>query len=149
MGVLGVYKDSVTLVNRTNRALNVRYDGEDITLVPGENAGFPSVAVRYAKVQNPLMGSKHPVNPNKFISLVGVKAAPGQPQKDEIRPIPKEVLDAADLKLEVIDRSGEFHGRPMRQNVRVLNTGYDMYEAAMDPGAILGDSNQALDGKLG
>jgi hypothetical protein len=146
MGVLGVFRDSVTLVNRTNRVLNVRYDGEDIVLQPGENPGFPKVAVQYAKNQNPLMGSKHPINPRKFISLVGVKGS-----KDEVTPIPDEVMAQADRKLEVIDRSGEFHNSPMRGNVKVLNKGFDPYEAgvAQEEGAFLGDSNAALDGKLG
>lgn len=132
MGVLGVYKDAVTLVNRTNRVLNVRYDGEDIQLKPGENHGFPAVAVPYAKKQNPLMGSKHPINPNKYISLVGVKADNPAEQRDDITPIPEEVLRAADRKLEVIDRSGEFHGEPLRQNVKLLKrTGFDPFEAGV------------------
>ena len=102
MGVLGVFKDSVTLVNRTSRKLNVRYDGEDITVEPGENPGFPLVAVPYAKKQNPLMGSKHPINPNKYICLVGVKGT-----KDDVTPIPDEVLEAADKEYEVLDRDGK------------------------------------------
>lgn len=144
MGVLGVFRDAVTLVNRTDRELTVRYDGEDIKLHPGENPGFPAVAVPYAKKQNPLMGSKHPINPTKYISLVGVKGT-----KDDITPIPPEVLAKADQALEVVDRSGEFHGRPMRQNVKVLNRGFDPYEAMADPGALMGDANASLDAKLG
>ena len=124
MGILGTFGNSVCLVNRTSRSLNVRYDGEDITLHPGENPGFPAVAVPYAKKQNPLMGSKHPINPNKYISLVGVKDT-----KDDITSIPDSVLERADKKFEVIDRSGEFHNSPMRQNVRLLNRGFDAYEA--------------------
>ncbi len=144
MGVLGIFKDAVTLVNRTSRVLSVRYDGEDISLQPGENPGFPAVAVPFAKRQNPLMGSKHPINPNRFISLVGVKGS-----KDDCTPIPDAVLEAADRKLEVIDRNGEFYNSQMRQNVKVLNRGFDPYEAMADPGALLGDANAALDGKLG
>jgi len=127
MGVLGTFKDSVTLVNRTSDPLNVRYDGEDITLQPGENPGFPLVAVGYAKRQNPLMGSKHPINLNKYISLVGVKGT-----KDDVTPIPQEVLDRAARKMEVIDRDGEHWGRPMDKKVKVLNRGFDPYEAAVD-----------------
>lgn len=150
MGVLGIFRDAVTIVNRTKGAggfetdLTVRYDGEDIVLKPGDNPGFPMVAVPYAKKQNPLMGSKHPTNPTKYISLVGVKDT-----KDDITPIPESVLRRASEKLEVIDRSGEFHNRPMRQNVKVLNKGYDPYEAMADPGALLGDPNASLDAKLG
>lgn len=149
MGILGVYKESITLVNRTSRELNVRYDGEDITLQPGENPGFPQVAVPYAKRQNPLMGSKHPVNPTRYISLVGVKAKPGEKQQDDITPISDETLEAADRELEVIDRSGKYYGRPMRQNVKLLNHGFDMYDAQVGAGALLGDANGGLDGKLG
>lgn len=127
MGILGQLRDSVTLVNRTNRVLNVRYDGEDISLQPGETPGFPLVAVGFAKRQNPLMGSKHPINPNKFICLVGVKGT-----KDDVTPIPDEVLERADRKLEVVDRDGEHWGRPMRGNVKVLNRGFDAYEAQVD-----------------
>lgn len=127
MGVLGTFRDSVTLVNRTNRVLNVRYDGEDISLKPGENPGFPLVAVPYAKRQNPLMGSKHPTSPTKFIALVGVKGG-----KDDVSPISAETLARADAKLEVYDRSGEHWNKPMRQNVKLLNrTGFDPEEAAV------------------
>jgi len=143
MGVLGVYKDSVTLINRTNRDLNVRYDGEDMTIHPGENPGFPLIAVPYAKRQNPLMGSKHPINPSKFIALVGVKGS-----KDNVTPIPQEVLDRADGKLEVVDRSGEFHNSPMRQNVKLLHKEFDPYEAGVD-GAGSGDYDANLARTLG
>jgi hypothetical protein len=142
MGILANYRDSVTLVNRTDRVLNVRYDGEDMKLKPGENPNFPVVAVPYAKAQNPLMGSRHPNSPGKFISLIGVKGT-----KDDCTPIPKEVLDAADEELEVVDRKGKFWNRPMRQNVRVLNHGYDPEEAGV--GGSFQDSNSALDAKLG
>lgn len=125
MGVLGVFRDSITLVNRTSRVLNVRYDGEDITLKPGENPGFPLVAVSYAKRQNPLMGSMHPTSPTKFISLVGVKGT-----KDDVTPISDETLAHADRKREVYDRNGEHWGRPMRQNVVLSNVhGFDPDEA--------------------
>lgn len=124
MGLLSTYADSVTLVNRTSRLLFVRYDGEDMRIPPGENPGFPRVAVPFAKKQNPLMGSKHPINPNRYISLVGVKDS-----KDDVTPISDETLKRADAKLEVIDRDGEFSGEPM-QKVRLLKkTGFDPYEA--------------------
>jgi len=150
MGVLANARDAVTLVNRTigagdqERDLNVRYDGEDLTLKPGENPGFPLIAVRFAKVQNPLMGSVHPVNPNKFISLVGVKGS-----KDDITPIPRDVLLRASTKLESVDRNGEHWRRPMRQNVKVLNEGFEPYEAMADAGATTMDSNAGLDRRLG
>lgn len=142
MGVLGNYRDSVTLVNRTNRILNVRYDGEDTKLQPGENTGFPAVAVPFAKAQNPLMGSRHPNSPGKFIALVGVKGT-----KDDITTIPQAVLEEADQELEVIDRKGKYWNRPMRQNVRLLNHGFDPEEAMV--GGSFQDSNAGLSSKLG
>ena len=129
MGVLGNFRESVTLVNRTNRNLNVRYDGEDITLPPGDNPNFPRVAVPYAKKQNPLMGSKHPNDPRKFISLVGVRARVGEKQRDAIDPIAIEVLAEADTKLEVLDRSGQWHNEPMREVKLLKKTPYSAYEA--------------------
>lgn len=132
MGVLGTFGSSVTIVNRTDRPLNVRYDGEDITLQPGENPGFPSVAVPYAKNQNPLMGSKNPINPTKFICLVGVKGT-----KDDCSPIPPEVLAIADGKLEVVDRSGEFWGEVMGKRVLLRRRGFDPYEAMADGGTVM------------
>jgi hypothetical protein len=139
MGVLGVFRDSVTLVNRTSRPLNCRYDGEDITVQPGENPGFPRVAVPYAKKQNPLMGSKHPVDPRKYISLVGVKGT-----KDDVTPIPDEVMLAADRRLEAVDRDGEFYGEPMAKRVLLKKSGYTPYEAAVElPGDF--DVNKNID----
>lgn len=127
MGVLGTFRDAVTLVNRTPGDLNVRFDGEDIRLKPGENPGFPRVAIPYAKKQNPLMGSKHPVNPTLYICLVGVKDT-----KDDCSPISAETLNVAAGKLEVIDRSGEFHGEPQRAVKLLKRTGYTAYEAAVE-----------------
>jgi len=127
MGVLSVFRDSVTLVNRTTRPLSVRYDGEDIILKPGENPGFPLVAVPYAKKQNKLMGSQHPINPMKFISLVGVKDT-----SDDVSPIEKEVLAVADTKLEPMDRDGSFYGEPMGKVKLLKKTGFDPYEAQVE-----------------
>lgn len=131
MGVLGYFRDSVTLINRTDRVLNVRYDGEDIQLQPGENPGFPQLAVGFAKRQNKLMGSQHPLNPMRFISLVGVKG------KDDCTPIPTDVLVHADKALEVVDRRGEFWGETggLRENVKPLRkTGFDAFEAQVSLG---------------
>jgi len=134
MGVLGVFRDSVTLVNRTNRVLNVRYDGEDIAIAPGENPGFPRVAVPYAKKQNPLRGSKHPIDPRIYICLVGIKAdvTKSERQKDDISPIADDVLVRADQELEVIDRDGKYHGEPQRKVQLLKKSGYTAYEAQVE-----------------
>lgn len=141
MGVLGNFKDSVTLVNRTSRVLGCRYDGEDIKLKPGDNPGFPSIAVPYAKRQNVLMGSRHPTSAAKFISMVGVKGV------DDCTPIPDEVMAQADNELEAIDRKGKYWNRPLRQNVRVLNQEFDPEEAGV--GGLSIDANATLDRNLG
>lgn len=142
MGVLGYFRDAVTLVNRTSRVLNVRYDGEDIQLQPGENPGFPRPAVGFAKRQNKLMGSQHPLNPMRFISLVGVKAKAGEKQADDITPIPDEILARADKQLEVVDRHGEFWGETggLRSNVKVLRkVPFDAFEAQVSMGELVSD----------
>lgn len=130
MGILGTFRDAVVLVNRTLGAgkyeqnLNVRFDGEDIMVKPGENPGFPKVAVPYAKKQNPLMGSKHPINPTLYISLVGVKDS-----KDDVTPISEATLARAAGCLEVVDRDGSFHDEPMRKVKLLKKTGHSAYEA--------------------
>lgn len=129
MGVLGHVGSAVTLINRTvgggeyERDLTVRFDGEEIVLKPGENPGIPKVVIPYARKQNPLMGSQDSINPNRYISLVGVKG-----DKDE-KPIPAETLAHAAEQLERMDRKGDFGGEPMR-NVKLLRKrGFDPYEA--------------------
>ncbi len=89
--------DIICLVNRTSRNLSVTKDGRQIVLKPGENH-INSDLVRFAKRQNPVMGSQDPYNPAQCDYLVGVKGT-----HDDIYPIPDEVLDA--LPRERIDRS--------------------------------------------
>ena len=129
MGQLGVYANSVTLVNRTNRDLTVRYDGEDTTIHPGENPGFPSVAAPFAKRQNPLGGSRHPLNPVQYISLIGVKGT-----KDDCTPISDETLALADGKLEAVDRNGEFYGEILGKRVLLRKRKFDPFEAEVNLG---------------
>jgi hypothetical protein len=83
---MAIFGETVTLVNRTSKVLNARFDGRDQTIQPGENPGFPKIAVAYAKSQNVLMGSEDPENPSPsgMEYLVGVKATP---QRDDISPI--------------------------------------------------------------
>lgn len=132
MGVLGNFRDSVTIINRTIGAgafeqdLNVRFDGEDITLKPGENHGFPKVAIPYARKQNPLKGSKHNINPNVYISLIGVKGS-----KDDCTPIPESVLATAAGKYSVNDLDGSFYGDPERPVKLLRKSGFSPYEAAV------------------
>ena len=123
MGVLGNVLESVTLINRSDRTLTVRYDGEEMRLKPGKTLGFPKVAVPYAKKQNPLMGSQHPYDPTRYISLIGVEGV------DDCSPIGAEMLKEADGKYERVDRSGEFHGEPMAKVKLLRKSGFTSYEA--------------------
>lgn len=129
MGVLGTFAESITLVNRTDEILSVRYDGEDTRLKPGDNPGFPLVAVPYAKRQNILMGSRHPLNPAKAVYLVGIK------DKDDCTPIDPDVYARSKQSLEAVDRDGTFWGEPMeRQLGSALKVGrkkkaYDNFDA--------------------
>ena len=138
MGVLSHHDTSVTLINRTigagkyERELTVRFDGEETRLKPGENPGFPRVAVPFAKKQNILMGSRHPTNPLLFVSLVAIK---GEDSEDDCKPLTEEELDAASHKLEAIDRSGEYYGEPLRQNVALARKkGFSPVEAQVGMG---------------
>jgi len=80
----------VTVVNRTPIPLNVRFDGQDTVLPPGESA-LPKVAVGYAKNQNPIMGSADPNNPSLSGAryLLGVKGTP-----DDCKALTKDEWDA-------------------------------------------------------
>ena len=71
---MGIFFEQVAVVNRAPVALNVRFDGQDITIPPGESQ-IPKVAVNYAKNQNPIMGTADPDNPSLSGGryLIGVK----------------------------------------------------------------------------
>ena len=60
---MGIFHTQVTLVNRAPENLTVRFDGQDKTLVPGENI-VPEIVVDFAKNQNPIMGSGDAHNPH-------------------------------------------------------------------------------------
>lgn len=91
---MGVFFEQIEIVNRTSKRLNVRYDGQDIELLPNyDESGkrlpdvhnvIPTITVPYAKSQNVQMGSEDPLDPSEYVVLVGVKAKPGQKQKDDI-----------------------------------------------------------------
>jgi hypothetical protein len=133
MGVLSHVESAVVLINRTKgagkyeRELNVRFDGEDIKLKPGENPGIPVIAAPFAKKQNILMGSRHPTNPLLYVSLVAVKE---RDNEDDCRYLTEEELAEAAQHLEAIDRSGQYYGEPMRQNVKLSRrAGFSPFEA--------------------
>ena len=71
---MGVFQDLVTVVNRAPIPITVTFDGQEITLQPGENP-LPKIAVRYAKNQNPIKGTADLNNPHISGAqyLLGVK----------------------------------------------------------------------------
>ena len=87
---MGIFQEMVIVVNRTPVPLNVRFDGQDTVLPPGESA-LPKVAVGYAKNQNPIMGSADPNNPSLSGAryLLGVKDT-----HDDCKKLTKDEWDA-------------------------------------------------------
>ena len=77
----------VVLVNRTNAPLTFTADGRSHALQPGKNYGFLEGHARFAKGQNPLLGSEDYYT-LEYQSLVGVEGV------DDCDPIPTEVLEA-------------------------------------------------------
>lgn len=105
---MGIFHEQVIVVNRAPETLNVRFDGQDINLPPGESA-IPKVAVEYAKRQNTIMGSGDPSNP----SMSGARYLVGVKGKDECDPLTKEEWEShtgapcrLDLELLADDRLG-------------------------------------------
>jgi hypothetical protein len=78
---MGFFHEQVEIVNRTSKPLNVRYDGQDMTIPPGydkdgkrikdQHIMVPRMIIQYALNQNVLMGSEDPQSPSHFDSLVG------------------------------------------------------------------------------
>ncbi len=88
---MGIFYESVTLINRAPIDLTVMFDGQCKTLKPGENV-VPAVVVDFAKNQNPIMGTQDPNNPSisggKY--LVGVKGG----YNEETEPLTQEEWEA-------------------------------------------------------
>jgi hypothetical protein len=79
----------VVLVNRTSEVLSFVVDGQHFKINPGENFGFHSGQVRFAKTQNIVRGTEN-YSTTRFESLVGVKGT-----TDDVSPISNEDLQAA------------------------------------------------------
>jgi hypothetical protein len=79
---MGIFHETVELVNRTSKPLEVIYDGQRTILEPNyDEAGvrqadvhnmLPKIVIPYALNQNVVMGSEDAVDPSHFESLVGV-----------------------------------------------------------------------------
>jgi hypothetical protein len=74
---MGVFYETVPVINRTPIDLTVTFDGQCKTLKPGTNA-IPAMTVPYAKNQNPVMGSQDPNNPH----ISGARYLIGVPGED-------------------------------------------------------------------
>ena len=84
---MGIFYSQKVVVNRTPWELNVRFDGQDITIPPGESV-LPELTIGYAKNQNPIMGSADPNNP----SMSGARYLLGVKGQDDCTPLTKAEL---------------------------------------------------------
>ncbi len=95
----------IVLVNRVGENLNFTADGQQHTLVPGNNYGFVDAQARFAMDQNPLMGSEDYYT-LQFRSLVGVRVSVNNQlvDKSPCEPISDEDMLAAMECVERFDR---------------------------------------------
>lgn len=79
---MGIFHDSVTVINLAPVPLRVTFDGQSIDIPPGESQ-LPRVVVPYAKNQNPVPGSADMDNPNISGAeyLISVKGSRKQRQE--------------------------------------------------------------------
>lgn len=82
---MGIFHETKEVFNRAPIVLNVRYDGQDMSLPLGKSL-LPVVAIPYAKNQNVIMGSADPNNP----SLSGGRYLIGVIGVDNCEPLTKE-----------------------------------------------------------
>lgn len=87
---MGIFYEMVKVVNLAPIPLNVRFDGQDMEILPGETM-MPKVAVLYAKNQNPIMGSQSASNP----SVSGAKYLLGVVgTRDRVKPLTEDEWNA-------------------------------------------------------
>lgn len=97
---MGVFQELVPVINRTSQPLTVRFDGQEMTLVPGLNH-IPKQTVPYAKKQNPVMGSEDFRNPLRYQSLVGVVG------KDDCTPLEQSTEPARVSVQQLAEEKGQ------------------------------------------
>ena len=117
---MGIFQEMVVVVNRAPVNLSGRYDGQEITLVPGEQP-VPKIAVSFIKNQNPIMGSADADNPNITGAqyLVGVKGT-----NDDCEPLSKEEWEAHCNRPCRIDEEAFFSDRLLKgEHVTVRGKG--------------------------
>lgn len=88
---MGVFHETVEVVNRTTKPLNLRYDGQDMPipanfdeageLLEGVCTKIPRQCIPYVLAQNPVMGSESETDPSDFQSLVGIIDPKKNPKK--------------------------------------------------------------------
>lgn len=125
---MGIFQETVELVNRTSKPLEVIFDGQRAILEPNyTNTGerikgvvnvLPKQVIPYALNQNVVMGTEDAVDPSAFESLIGVVYSAKKDkrkhswndcsyleQSDKLTRTPLEdVLDDANAKIQVRGR---------------------------------------------
>lgn len=107
-------QDFVTVVNRTNRDLQVRYDGQT-GIIPAYPARVPMsrIAADRAIVQNRIPGTENPYDPSDFQSYVGVVEWADRAPIDPIdMRAPGEAIDRSQLPPHLRNVDLVTHGRP-------------------------------------
>lgn len=81
-----VFQDMCKIVNRAPEAITITFDGQQLTVPPGEQM-VPKVCIPYARNQNPLRGSADIDNPTASGAkyLLGVVGT-----KDNVTPLTEE-----------------------------------------------------------
>lgn len=60
---MGIFYAQKKVFNRAPENISVRFDGQEITIPPGEYA-LPAITIPHGKNQNPVMGTQDPNNPH-------------------------------------------------------------------------------------
>lgn len=135
---MNFFGDTVTIINRAPWPINVRWDGKDVTLQPGETPGFPRLAVPYAKNQNPLMGSEDPEDPSRFEYLVGVKGS----KRDNLKPLTKAEIEQHETSPQRLNRAamqemrGDVKAREVVRGKKQPSAFQARYEISNDGGGL-------------
>ncbi len=140
---MGIFQELVTIVNRAPINITGRFDGQEITLVPGENA-VPRVTIPFIKNQNPVMGSADADNPNISGAqyLIGVKG------RDNCEPLTKDEWEAHCSRPCRIDEEAFFSDR-LNQNEHLTVRGKGkktQAKSAFDAGVRVQAPEQFADG---
>lgn len=97
---MGIFYNTVAVVNRAPESITVRFDGQDISLPPGDNQ-LPECVIPFGKNQNPIMGSQDPNNPH----ISGADYLLAVPGEDNCTPLTPE-------------QWADHLGQPCRQNAQ-------------------------------